>query len=71
MKPEDLAPIWNHYVFHVVLDDKQMGVLKMHAQWRLDSGNHPPGATMPDFLKVVDPGPLMKVDPSRVTYHGS
>jgi NitT/TauT family transport system substrate-binding protein len=66
MKEKDLAAIWDHYVYHVVLDDKQM-----HAEWRMASGNHPPGATMPDFLKVVDPGPLRKVDPSRVTYHGS
>lgn len=71
MKETDLAAIWNHYVYHVALDDKQLGILNMHAKWRLDSGNHPPGATMPDFLKIVDPGPLKKVDPSRVTYHGS
>ena len=71
MKQKDLAAIWSHYVFHVALDDKQLGILKMHAQWRLDSGNHPPGAMMPDFLKIVDPGPLQKVDPSRVTYRGS
>lgn len=71
MKPEDLAAIWDHYVYHVVLDDRQLGILKTHAEWRLASGNHPPGATMPDFLKIFDPGPLMKVDPSRVTYHGS
>lgn len=71
MKDKDLAAIWNHYVYHVVLDKKQLHILRMHAQWRLDSGNHPPGATMPDFLKIIVPGPLQKVDPSRVTYLGS
>jgi ABC-type nitrate/sulfonate/bicarbonate transport system substrate-binding protein len=71
MKDEDLSAIWDHYVFHVSLDDKQIGILKKNAEWRLASGNHPPGATMPDFLKVIDPGPLQKIDPSRVTYHGS
>jgi NitT/TauT family transport system substrate-binding protein len=68
MKREDLAALWDGFVYHVVLDDKQIGVLKTHAAWRLASGNHPPGATMPDFLKVIDDGPLKKVDPTRVTY---
>jgi len=70
MKRDDLAAIWKEYVYHVVLDDKQIDVLKAHAAWRLSSGNHPPGATMPDFLKVIEPGPLKKLDPSRVTYSG-
>lgn len=70
IKPDDLAAIWSDYVYHVALDDKQLDVLKAHAAWRLESGNHPPGAaTMPDFSKVIESGPLKKVDPSRVTYH--
>jgi NitT/TauT family transport system substrate-binding protein len=69
IKPEDLAAIWSDYVYHVVLDEKQLEVLKTHAAWRLESGNHPPGATtIPDFSKVIEPRPLKKVDPSRVTY---
>lgn len=70
LKAEDLAGIWSDYVYHVALDDKQIDVLKTHAEWRLASGNHPPGAVMPDFLKVLAPGPLKKVDASRVTYAG-
>lgn len=70
IKPEDLATIWSDYVYHVVLDEKQLEVLKTHAAWRLESGNHPPGATaIPDFSKVIESGTLKKVDPSRVTYH--
>ncbi|RTL54003.1 MAG: transporter substrate-binding domain-containing protein [Bradyrhizobiaceae bacterium] len=69
IKPEDLAAIWADYNYHVTLDDKQIEVLKAHAAWRLESGNHPPGATtMPDLSKVIEPGPLKKVDSSRVTY---
>jgi len=66
----DLANIWSDYVYNVVLDQKQMDILKAHATWRLESGNHPPNATMPDFTKVVEPGPLRKIDPSRVTAPG-
>lgn len=69
MKSPDLKDIWDDYVFQVAIGDKQIDALKKHAQWRLDTGNHPPGATkMPDFSKVVFPGPLQKIDPARLTY---
>jgi ABC-type nitrate/sulfonate/bicarbonate transport system substrate-binding protein len=69
IKADDLAAIWSDYVYEVTLDDKQMEVLKTHATWRLESGNHPPGvSSVPNFHKIVEPGPLKKVDPSRVTY---
>jgi NitT/TauT family transport system substrate-binding protein len=68
MKREDLAPIWKDYIYNVVLDQKQLDVLTAHAAWRLESGNHPPGATMPDFVKdVIVPGPLKSIAPDRVT----
>jgi len=62
----DLAAIWNDYVYEVALDQRTLDILKTHAQWRLDSGNHPPGATMPDFSKVIYPEPLRSVAPERV-----
>ena len=67
MKADALAAIWKDYVYNVVLDQKQVDVLTAHAAWRLDSGNHPPGATMPDFSTVIVPGPLKAVAPDRVT----
>lgn len=70
MNREDLASIWDDYVYNVVLDDKQLGILKAHAAWRLESGNHPPNAEMPDFSTVIDTEPLKKIDPSRVTITG-
>lgn len=70
MKREDLAEIWPDYVYHLVLDDRQMAILKAHAEWRLASGNHPPNAVMPDFTEVVDAGPLKAIDPKRVTAEG-
>lgn len=68
IKREDLAPIWGDYIYRVTLDDRQIDTLKTHAAWRLETGNHPPGATMPDFLKILAPGPLGKLDATRVTY---
>lgn len=67
MKREALAPIWKDYIYHVTLDQKQLDILTAHSTWRLESGNHPPGATMPDFSKVIVKGPLMAVAPDRVT----
>lgn len=66
MPVADLAAIWDDYVFEVVLDQRQIDVLTAHAQWRLDSGNHPDGATMPDFTSVIFAEPLRSIDPARV-----
>jgi NitT/TauT family transport system substrate-binding protein len=51
----------------VRIDDRLVDILKTHAAWRLASGNHPPGAVMPDFSKVIVSEPLKSIDPSRVT----
>lgn len=69
MKRDDLAAIWKDYIYNVVLDQKQLDVLTAHASWRLESGNHPPGATMPDFATVIDTGPLKAIAPERVTIY--
>ena len=68
MKPEDMRALWNDYVYRVQIGAKQMDALKTHAQWRLDTNNHPPGVTtVPDFSKVVFPDILRKLDAARVT----
>jgi ABC-type nitrate/sulfonate/bicarbonate transport system substrate-binding protein len=67
MKRDELAAIWQDYIYKVRLDDRLVEILKTHAAWRLDSGNHPPGAVMPDFSKVISVEPLKTIDPARVT----
>ena len=67
MKRDELAAIWPDYVYHVRLDDKLLATLKTHAGWRLETGNHPPGAGMPDFSKIVATAPLKAIDAARVT----
>jgi ABC-type nitrate/sulfonate/bicarbonate transport system substrate-binding protein len=67
MKRDTLAGLWKEFVYHVVLDKKQLDILTAHSAWRLESGNHPPGAVMPDFAKVIFPDPLRSVAPDRVT----
>ena len=69
MKSEDLKALWNDYVYHVAIGAKQVDALKTHAQWRLDTKNHPPGVTaVPDFAVVIFPEPLRTLDPARVDY---
>jgi NitT/TauT family transport system substrate-binding protein len=67
MPVNDLKPIWEDYVYGVALDQQVLVVLTAHASWRLASGNHPPGATMPDWRKIIFPEPLKSVAPDRVT----
>jgi ABC-type nitrate/sulfonate/bicarbonate transport system substrate-binding protein len=66
MNRDDLAQIWNKFIYQVALDKRTIDVLRNHAEWRLTSGNAPAGATMPDFSKVIFPGPLKQVAPDRV-----
>jgi ABC-type nitrate/sulfonate/bicarbonate transport system substrate-binding protein len=66
MKRDDLATIWNEFVFGVALDQKVMDILKAHSTWRLATGNAPPNAAMPDFTTVVFAAPLQDVAPDRV-----
>jgi ABC-type nitrate/sulfonate/bicarbonate transport system substrate-binding protein len=70
MKRDDLAAIWNDYVFEVVLDQRVMDVLAAHSTWRLATGNAPPAAAMPDFKTVVLAAPLREVAPDRVRLSG-
>ena len=67
MKREDLAAVWDDYVFELVLDDLTVSALRKHAQWRIDTGNAAGGATtLPDFGKVIQPGALKDAAPERV-----
>lgn len=66
MNEADLAAVWDDYVFEVVLDQRTMDVLKAHAGWRLETGNAPMGAKMPDFSTVIFPDVLAEIDPARV-----
>jgi ABC-type nitrate/sulfonate/bicarbonate transport system substrate-binding protein len=66
MKKDELATIWDDYIYEVVLDQKTLDILKTHATWRLDSGNHPPNAKMPNFTTIIYSEPLKNVAPNRV-----
>ncbi|MEM6452301.1 MAG: NrtA/SsuA/CpmA family ABC transporter substrate-binding protein [Cyanobacteria bacterium P01_C01_bin.69] len=67
MNREDLAAIWDDYIYEVVLDQKVLDILDTHAAWRLESGNHPDGVTeVPDFTTIIYSEPLKAVAPDRV-----
>lgn len=70
MPEADLRETWEDYVYDVVIDSRTMDVLQAHAAWRLDSGNHPRGATMPDFTQIIDARPLRAVAPERIQVEG-
>lgn len=67
MERDDLAAIWDDYIYEVVLDQKVLDILNTHAAWRLESGNHPDGVTeVPDFNTIIYSEPLKAVAPERV-----
>jgi ABC-type nitrate/sulfonate/bicarbonate transport system substrate-binding protein len=67
LKKEELAEVWDDYIFELVLDQRTVRALTNHAQWRLDTGNAAGGATrLPDFGQVIQSGPLKSVAPERV-----
>jgi ABC-type nitrate/sulfonate/bicarbonate transport system substrate-binding protein len=67
MKRDDLAEVWNDYIFEVALDELTLRALRKHAQWRIETGNAAGGATaLPDFSSVVRSGSLRAVAPERV-----
>lgn len=70
MPSSDLGAIFDDYVYHVTLDQRTMDILDAHANWRLESGNHPSGATMPDFSQYIFPAPLREAAPERITVDG-
>jgi NitT/TauT family transport system substrate-binding protein len=70
MPRDDLVPIWDSFVYGVTLDQRTVDILDAHARWRLDSGNHPPGAVMPDWRTVIFAEPLRAVAPDRVKVAG-
>lgn len=70
MKKDELAEIWNDYVFELILDDRTLTTFKNHTQWRIESGNAPAGATLPDWQKIVLSEPLKQVAPDRVKLPG-
>jgi NitT/TauT family transport system substrate-binding protein len=67
MPLDDLSPLWDEFVFQVALDERTLDVLNAHASWRLATGNHPPGAVMPDWRTVIFTAPLRSVAPEKVT----
>jgi sulfonate transport system substrate-binding protein len=70
MPRDDLVPIWDSFVYGVTIDQRTIDILDAHARWRLDSGNHPPGAVMPDWHTVIAAEPLRSLAPERVKVAG-
>jgi ABC-type nitrate/sulfonate/bicarbonate transport system substrate-binding protein len=62
---------WPNFTFRVGLDPDVISIFKAHSQWRLDTGNVPPGVDkVPDFQAVVVPGPLKSIAADRVVSGG-
>ena len=57
--------IWPRYRYRLSLDQALITTLESEARWALASG-HVSGVRAPNYLRMIQPGPLRAVDPSAV-----
>ncbi|MBO6518957.1 MAG: ABC transporter substrate-binding protein [Rhodospirillales bacterium] len=56
---------WSKYVLEVTLLQNLISLMEQETQWLIDNG-HLSGASIPDYLSVIDPQPLSFVEPEAV-----
>lgn len=65
LDPEFVRETWNKYVLEVTILQNLISLMEQETQWLIDNG-HVTGASVPDFLSVVDAAPLSSVAPDAV-----
>lgn len=58
---------WRNHDFRLGLAASLLGTLDGEARWALREGHVPAGLPRPNYLHLVEPGPLSKVAPAAVT----
>lgn len=59
--------VWDGYRYGMRLEPTLITEAQNQAQWAMDTGQAPSGATMPDFRSLIFTDPLSQVEPSVVT----
>lgn len=62
-----VAATWKDFDFRLGLEQSLATSLEAEARWAQREGLVPPGAATPNFLHVIEPGPLSRVAPETVT----
>lgn len=58
---------WGDFDYRLALDQTLISTLEGQARWALREGHVPAGRKTPNFLHVVEPGPLRRAMPASVT----
>lgn len=58
---------WADFDFRLALDQSLISTLEGEARWALREGHVPAGHKAPNFLHVIEPGPLRRAVPGAVT----
>jgi ABC-type nitrate/sulfonate/bicarbonate transport system substrate-binding protein len=58
---------WGDFDFRLALDQSLISTLEGQARWALREGHVPAGRKTPNFLHVIEPGPLRRAVPGAVT----
>lgn len=65
--PEFIEWDWRNHDFRLALSPSLLSTLDGEARWAQREGHVPAGQPRPNYLRLVEPGPLLKVAPAAVT----
>jgi len=64
--PAAMAPLWLRHSLKLSLDQSFLLMLEDISRWMLnDEASY--GSISPEYLKIIDAGPLERIDPNRIT----
>lgn len=66
LDPAMLVEAWGDFEYRLQLGQPLINTLEAQARWALREGLAPAGARMPNFLELINPEPLRRVDPQAM-----
>ncbi|MFC1542696.1 ABC transporter substrate-binding protein [Pseudomonadota bacterium] len=63
---ESIKPLWKEHALKLSMDQSYLLLLEDISRWMVDS-RLVDGSASPDYLRIIDTGPLERIDPNRVS----
>ncbi len=64
--PAAILPLWSKHSLKLALDQSYLLLLEDISRWMLNA-EASDGSISPEYLKIIDSGPLERIDPNRIT----